>query len=97
MQIVGVTSAALRKFPARMDAQVGRLLCPVGHHVAKRLGWQGAGFVAGVVETRKLDPNKLPAAFMVGGIARVAEIQFGFMWIMLVDLHPAGRRMVVNP
>jgi len=64
--VVGVTCAAFRKFPARMDDQVGRLLCPVGNHAAKRLGWQGAGFVAGVVETRQLDPNKLPAAFMVG-------------------------------
>ena len=48
-----------------MDAEVGRLLCPGAKHAAQRLGWQGAGFVGGAVETRKLDPNKLPVAFMV--------------------------------
>ena len=48
-----------------MDAEVGRLLCPVAKYAAQRLGWQGAGFVGGAVETRKLDPNKLPVAFMV--------------------------------
>jgi hypothetical protein len=40
------------------------------------------------------------------GIASVGEIQFGFMWVLLVGLlpstqylvvPPAGRRMVVNP
>jgi hypothetical protein len=40
------------------------------------------------------------------GIASVGEIQFGFMWVLLVDLHPttqssfvspAGRRMVAHP
>jgi hypothetical protein len=40
------------------------------------------------------------------GIASVGELQFGFMWVLLVDLlpttqnsvvQPAGRRMVVNP
>ena len=48
-----------------MDAEAGRLLSPEAKCAAQMLGWQGAGFVGGVVETRKLDPNKLPVAFMV--------------------------------
>ena len=49
-----------------MDAEVGSALYPRAKHAAQRLGWEGAGFVGGVEETRKLDPNKLPAVFMVG-------------------------------
>ena len=48
-----------------MDAEVGSALYPRAKHAAQRLGWQGAGFVGGVVETRKLDQNKLHAGFMV--------------------------------
>ena len=62
---VHVPPAAVRKFRARMDAEVGRLLSPEAKCAAQMLGWQGAGFVGGVVETRKLAPNKLPVAFMV--------------------------------